>query len=447
MQRVIPKSAILYLLWLGLFIMALIILPSYLGSLIAKNQWQVLQLLIVGFGIITLFFSEIRYTIICATASFILCAVYYEPVAAAAFTLRWVFLITLATMAIAHWMLGRVQRYLRMIDFWALAFLALAFYSETYSIFPSLTRERSIATAFFYLSVFWGVWIYVVGDPTRIRIILQDFVSFSFVIFLLGFFLLGKGRFSGVFVNPNAVGAYAAILVPIALWSYLCSRRRLALFLLLLTGIALVLSQSRAGMVSTLLGSGYFFMFYQRRYRKTVMLGLLFLIGCLFLYSELFGSSLIEQYFRFETISTGSGRLEAWKEVMRLIRVRPWFGYGFGTEDQLFQRFDIVFQEHSGAYAHNSYIGLVSQLGLVGACIFYVPLFLFFFLRTFQLNGMASGEGLWLEAAIQGSILGGLVNVFFESWLYSVGSSYTFSFWMFVVLSYYLSRQRHQENR
>lgn len=441
MQRSVSGNFVLYLLGVGVFAAALIGLPTYLGNLIAKNQWQVLWLLALGFAVITLFFSEMRYLVVCATASFLLAACYHEPIARACFTLRWVFLITLAIAAVIHWVLGRVPTRLRLIDLWAVAFLGLAFYSETYSIFPSLTLERSIATTFFYLAVFWGVWIYI-QDETKIQVILQDFISLSFALFLIGFLLLGKGRFSGVFISPNAVGAYAAVLTPIVLWSFLCTERRLSLFLLVLMGIALILSQSRAGIVSTLIGAGYFFMLYQRRYRSTVLLWLIFSFGALFLYAELFGASIIEQYFRFETLSSGSGRLEAWKEVLRLIRVRPWWGYGFGTEDQLFKLFDVVFQEHSGAYAHNSYIGLVSQLGLVGAAIFYVPLFLFFFFRTVQLNRMDAGKELWLQAAIQGAILGGLVNVFFESWLYSVGSSFTFSFWMFVIFSYHLARRR-----
>ena len=117
MQRLIPRNIIFYLFWMGLFIAALIFLPSYLGSLIAKNQWQVLWLLLLGFGVITLFFSEIRYLILFATVSFLLAASYYEPIAAACFTLRWVFMITLAVIAAAHWVLGRVPARLRGIDF------------------------------------------------------------------------------------------------------------------------------------------------------------------------------------------------------------------------------------------------------------------------------------------------------------------------------------------
>lgn len=441
MQRIIPKSIIFYLFWMGMFVAGLIILPSYLGALIAKNQWQVLWLLVLGFFIITLFFSDIRYLILCATASFLLGACYYQPISNTCLALRWVFMITLAVVGLGHWILGRVPARLRLIDLWALAFLGLAFYSETYSIFPSLTLERSIATTFFYFAVFWGVWVYIQNEK-KIPLILQDFVSLSLVLFSISFLMVGKNRFAGIFINPNAIGVYAVVLTPIALWSFLCTRRRLALFLLVLVGTALVLSQSRAGIISVLLGSAYFLMLYQRRYRHTVMLMLVFLVGCLFLYAELFGSSIIEQYFRFETLSTGGGRLEAWKEVLRLIGLRPWWGYGFGTEDQLFRRFDIMFQEHNGAYVHNSYIGLVSQLGLVGAFIFYVPLISFFFYRTVQLNRMAAGEELWLAAAIQGSIFGGLVNVFFESWLYSAGNAFTFSFWTFVILSYHLSQKR-----
>ncbi|MBI3999146.1 MAG: O-antigen ligase family protein [Candidatus Omnitrophica bacterium] len=408
-----------------------------MGSLIAGNQWSILQLLALGFAIITLYFSEFRYLIFCTMLVFLVANSQYESITVAFGTLRWIFLTTMAVVAISHWILGRVPTRVRAVDLWVCAFLTLAFYSGTYSILPSLTLERSVATVIFYWAVFWGVWSYV-QDEMKIPVIIHDLLKISFPVFFVGFTLIGGDRFFGIFGSPNSIGVFSAILAPLAFWSYLCEKKKSALFLLLLMGISLFLSKSRAGITSTVIASAYFLALYRRERLPIIVLGLLFFLVCSFLYVEMFGSSLFQEYFRWETLATGGGRLEAWKEVVRLIMMRPWLGYGFGTEDQLFLKFDIAFFEHAGAYVHNSYIGLISQLGLIGACLFFIPLILFFLRRTYQVNRMPSGNTRWLALALNASIFGGLVNAVFESWLYAVGNSFTFPFWINVILAYRL---------
>jgi len=63
MERSESRRVIWYLLWLSGFSIVLLLLPSYLGLLIARNQWPLLWLLALGFMVITLYFSEFRYLI------------------------------------------------------------------------------------------------------------------------------------------------------------------------------------------------------------------------------------------------------------------------------------------------------------------------------------------------------------------------------------------------
>jgi len=72
-----------------------------------------------------------------------------------------VFLVALASLGLVHWILGRVPARFRIVDFWALGFITLAFYSQLYSFFPDTTFQRSVAVLLFYLAAFWGVWAYV----------------------------------------------------------------------------------------------------------------------------------------------------------------------------------------------------------------------------------------------------------------------------------------------
>lgn len=438
MQKLATKNTILSIFWMSAFFCVLIFLPGYLGMIIARQQWQMLLVIISGLGLISLYFSNFRYLIICSILTFLFANSNYPTVAGLFGSLRWLLLGTMSAAAVSHWVMGRVPRRFRTIDLWGIAFIALAFYSYTYSIAPYLTLQRSISAALFYLSVFWGVWVYI-QDEKNVFITLNDLLKISFVIFLFGF-TIGQGdRFVGVFTNPNSIGAFSALVAPLALWSHLCQRKRHAWILVFLIAASLLLSQSRGGLISTVIGSAYFLLTYRPRNRHLILMTFIFLIGAFILYLELFGASSVKEFMRFQTLGTGSGRIEAWKEVLRLIKLRPWTGYGFGTEDQLFSRFDIIFHEHTGAYAHNSYLGLVSQLGLIGAFIFYVPLLLFVAVRTFQIDQIQNLNHQWLQAALNASIIGGLVNAVFESCLYSVGNSFTLPFWILVIFSYRLS--------
>ncbi len=438
MQKTEVKNSILYLLWIGFFAAALVLVPGYLGMIIARNQWQMLMLLVLGIGLISLYFSEFRYLIFCSFIVFLFAESGNAHVSTILGTLRWILLGTMSITALFHWIMGRVPSRFRSIDFWAVAFLGLAFYSYNYSIASSLTFERSLATTLLYLAVFWGVWIYV-QEERNITIVIHDFLRISFVVFLLGFKSLTHDRFLGLFSNPNSVAAYSTLIAPLALWKYVQDRKKFDLFFLFIVFVSLTLTQSRGGMIGAVVGATYFLIMNKPKKRPVIFMCAVFFLTLFFLYLELFGTSLVREFFRLENFATGSGRFEAWREVWRLIKLRPWLGYGFGTEDQLFARFDIIFMEHTGAYAHNTFLGLVSQVGIIGAFIFFVPLFYFIFYQTYFLNQIPLSEKRSLHLAINASIIAVLALGFFESMIYSAGNPFSFPFWILVVFSYQLS--------
>ena len=201
------KSVSFYFLWVGFLAVALIFLPHYLGSLIARNQWQLLSLLAFGSVLAALYFMEGRYLILCTYASLLLAVTHVGNFAPLFGKLRWVFLATLAMRGVGNWVLGRVPARLRVVDLWAFAFLALAFFSQSYSILPDLTFQRSVAAAIFYLAVFWGVWSYVQSE-SKITFVVQDLVKLAFFILFVGPLANQKGRFVGFFANPNAFGLF-----------------------------------------------------------------------------------------------------------------------------------------------------------------------------------------------------------------------------------------------
>jgi len=444
MQRLEAKSVGFYLIWVCCFGIALIVLPYYLGSLIVRNNWQVMGLLVLGVAVSTLYFAEARYLILCTAVCFFFASSKISLISETLMTFRWVFLVTLSIRALVQWISGRVPTRLRGMDLWALSFITVVLYSQTYSLLPYVTLQRSVSVILLYLAVFWGVWNYA-QDETRIPIVINDLLKSSFLFLVLGLLLIVKGRFAGLFASPNALGLFTALLMPLAVGNFLQERKPWLLYLVVLIGVNLILCGARTAILATAVGTGYVFWNHYRTKKHLMLTLLLFFLASAFLYLGLFDWSWLADYIRLGTLNTGSGRWEAWREVLRLIKLRPWLGYGFGTEDHLFYTFDIFFLEHSGAYAHNSYLGLISQLGLIGAFLLFAPLGFFLVRNSYQISRTSLQELHWFQPALTGSLLAGLVYAMFESWIYSVGSPFTFLFWVIVIFSYRLDSMPHPQ--
>ena len=434
-----PKT-FFYLLGICAFVLALILLPGFLGMFIAQNQWPIIWLLVLGCMLITLCFIDFRHLIFFTSLIFLLANCGIFGIGVLFMTLRWVFLIAMAIVAFWNWMSGKVKERLRLIDLWALGFIGLAFYSQTYSIMPHLTIERASTLVLFYLAVFWGVSHYI-EDEKKVTTMIYQFLYSVFPLFLIGLRMGANQSFTGIFKGPNTVGVIISLLMPLAFWSYLCDQKKKGLYCIILFAISLFISRSRGGILATAIASGYFLLSCYRVHRATILTWMVVFVGAIFLYAELFGYSFFKDYLKWDSLSLGGGRLEGWSEVIRLIKLRPWLGFGFGTEDHLFLHFDSVFMSHAGAYAHNSYLGLASQLGIVGVLLFYVPLFFIFFRCAYQLHKMPREQSFPLLLALNASILGGLINAFFESWLYTVGSAFAFPFWCLVIAQLRMGRR------
>ena len=137
-------------------------------------------------------------------------------------------------------------------------------------------------------------------------------------------------------------------------------------------------------------------------------------------------ADLLRQYLRVDTMQAMSGREEAWQVAWGLILERPFSGYGFGTEDLIFAFVGASFEEHSGAMAHNSYLGLALQVGLVGALLFFLPLFQVT-LNTYR-RALAFRNPLLL--ALTASTVAALTIAVSESWIYSAGTALALPFWV-----------------
>ncbi|MGH9453202.1 MAG: O-antigen ligase family protein, partial [Terriglobia bacterium] len=75
-----------------------------------------------------------------------------------------------------------------------------------------------------------------------------------------------------------------------------------------------------------------------------------------------------EQYFRAE------GRLTFWRDTLRLVHDYPWFGTGLGTFQYSFRHYQTGLLDFLVDHAHNDYLEVTSETGLIGAALLFLPI-------------------------------------------------------------------------
>ena len=159
------------------------------------------------------------------------------------------------------------------------------------------------------------------------------------------------------------------------------TRKKTELFLFLLISTALLASGARASLNAIAVATGYFIYIRAKEYRPLVLFSSISFILIAVWIIEIAVKKFFLSYIRADTISLLGGRLLIWPIAIDLIKAKPIFGYGFGVEEKvittsgIFFPGQLVIQKKFGYYAHNSYLGMLIQLGIVGFTIFFIPLF------------------------------------------------------------------------
>lgn len=308
-----------------------------------------------------------------------------------------------------------------------------------WSINRELTLGRSISIFLLGTTVVGMVW-YTGDSAVKIHEAMKAVVFPVTLLFWIltpvyGFdtSLLEKGllRTAGPMLNPNGIGILGAFLGPVAFYLWRATPKRHVFWLgSFLTCIALVmLSGTRTAISAILLAFTFIAITRMRSFSINILFGaaLTLLISVGLLIVEVYGlPKVIQTYLRVESLAIGGGRFEAWNVGWDLLRQKPWTGYGFGTEDILFEQFGVRFLKHGGAMVHNSYLGLSLQIGILGAGVFFSWMFIT------AIKGIRSCLKIRdpLLSALVGTLVAGLIISLTESWLYSAGNSQSLPFWV-----------------
>lgn len=338
-----------------------------------------------------------------------------------------------------------------------LKFLVLAiFISVLFSQYLGLSLVAFIGKFIKCLFLYFS-FIETFRNERRIRIFLSFFLVSAFITALSGIvqhytgkdFIRGHlmfgGRLNSSFYTANGFGAYLLPVLGIVthfLYSTIMRKKSLALgvlfaVLLVLFLVCLCGTYSRSSWV------GYFVMLFVMVFldrRKALFAGALLLV-LIFIFSpslknarnvQLFSdNSSVQRKASFQESGFilkqdpihsvklfleqgGSGRFTFWSRAILIIRSSPIYGTGLNTYGR------IVNRDSNPEYAHNSYLQMTAETGLVGLSCF---LWVLFVLLRHGLYYCQQIKDLWPCTLLQGivsGLIGFLVQAVFDNTFYTV---------------------------
>lgn len=204
-----------------------------------------------------------------------------------------------------------------------------------------------------------------------------------------------EGRGSAYGFDPNDLGCQLALMIPLALYLLKVrgqesfSAKLVTAFAAVIAGMAIFLTGSRTAMIAGLTVSVLGFGSLRKLRGHSKVFLALGILGAMLIVARL-GSDV--PMTRFESISTSadsdglSGRLVLWKAGWETFKMHPLVGIGtgqYGVSIPIANRFGI---------AHNSYLSVLTELGIVGLSFFACILIL---VAVSAFRQMKSGTVVW----------------------------------------------------
>ncbi|NBO63380.1 MAG: O-antigen ligase domain-containing protein [Acidobacteria bacterium] len=308
----------------------------------------------------------------------------------------------------------------------ASSFALLAFAMMKGLVFHLYSSRNAVK---FFLLHYYAAWIVL----TPFLVLLLSGTGYGVTIIM--------GQYAGFFGNQNTIGAISAFLTPYVLfhWQVLATTRWRKLVDLGLLGSILVgvwLSGSRNGTACTLLTIvTYLFVVNLQSRLKILAAGSILLMAMVFfptLQTDLTrfvrkGTDKSTQVKDFRTQLTEERRYEMWTGVWPRFVERSLTGYGFAQSHLLVHQF--TNDKEAGRSLHNSYLEIFGDLGLPGLLL----LLLLLYQVAIRAMGVVTKPNSQLERQISAVFISGfaagLLNAFFESWMFSVGNLISLLFW------------------
>jgi O-antigen ligase len=310
------------------------------------------------------------------------------------------------------------------------------------SVYPYATELAVLRLAAY--AVFFLLVLDAVSTPARVRAALVWAAGLGTAVALYGLLnhLSGNTRLlwlprrfyaesaTGTFVNRNHFAALMVLLLPTVLACYWTRPRmprtgaargdaaaRLAFFLLCGAAmcLGLLFSKSRGGILcGTLALAGLVLVLHRyggRSARMRTMLPLACVAVAVAWAAYIGTGGIIERFAQLAgPAAPASGRGGQWTDTVRLIRDFPILGSGLGTYEFLYPMYKTLRVQAAFAHAHNDYLELCAETGLVGLALLGWGL-----ARVFRYGLGVRGRGFGLAPVVVWTLLAGTAGMLLHS--------------------------------
>jgi len=232
-------------------------------------------------------------------------------------------------------------------------------------------------------------------------------------------------RMKSSFGSPNGLAAFLAMAIPIGFFVWFKKNRWspasvLLALMLILFGVSFILTLSRAALLGLFISVGAVVLVSQKkRILIPVLLSPLLLLASKTLRDNFFASLSLKDI-------TIAERFRFWETTLRMIKDHPWLGNGVNTYYLKFAAFAPAEETYRG-YAHNCYLQMWGEVGILGLLAFMTPLLVILIKDLF--GPRSAKQGLDLKDVLFVGLGAFLVQSFFDTNFYALQASILF--WIF----------------
>lgn len=239
-----------------------------------------------------------------------------------------------------------------------------------------------------------------------------------------------KTRVVSTFSNPNVLGEYLLLLIPIST-GYIFSKKDLIqktsnTAITILLGLCMIFTYSRGNWLGLLIAMTLFFMFYDGKFVWWAMLGMLFVP--IFL-----PDTIMDRFMSIGNTadSSTSYRVNIWYGTCRMLKDYWLTGVGLGS-----QAFSSIYQHYSYSgiitqHSHNLYLQLISENGILGLTTFVAIILIYY--KT-CISSIIKTEDKVLKSTITG-LSAGMFGYLVQGMFDNVWYNYRIVFMFFIILA------------
>ncbi len=254
-----------------------------------------------------------------------------------------------------------------------------------------------------------------------------------------------EARVIGTFDNPNVFGEFLIIVLPIAIALFATRKgivKYLSLFSALVMGAALIFTYSRGAWLGFALAIVVFLILYDEIWAKIGVVGLAFSPFLI----QFVPSSILNRVTSIGNIAdtSTSYRVSIWRGTLRMLE--HFWPSGIGSGSAAFLSVYPAYALSGASYAqhaHNLYLQIASELGIVGICVFLCLVLYFFKMTLNTYKNIYMWEIRSLAIAIAAGIGGYLIQSLTDYTWYNYRIALLF--WMVLGLATALYKTGYRE--